>query len=95
MVFFRILSLLLLYFIKLASSYAELTIEVTGGTESALPVAIVPFASPPTPEDLSAIIHTDLQRSGYFKMMAQQSMPSTPSNSQEVNFKEWQSLGQN
>lgn len=79
----------------ISNSYAALTIEVTQGTESALPVAIVPFASNAAPVDISAIVNADLERSGYFKMMAQHAMPSRPSTASEVNYKEWQSLGQN
>lgn len=75
-------------------SHAALTIEITEGIESALPVAVVPFASSGAPVDISAVVNADLERSGYFKMLAEQNMTSRPSSAQEVNFKEWQSLGQ-
>ncbi len=95
MIFIRRILLLGLMYIYVSSSHAELTIEITEGIESALPVAVVPFASAGAPVDISAVVNADLERSGYFKMMAEQSMSSRPSSAQEVNFQEWQSLGQN
>ncbi|WP_459992267.1 Tol-Pal system beta propeller repeat protein TolB [Methylosoma difficile] len=75
--------------------HAALTIEITEGTESALPVAVVPFAAGGAPVDISAIVNADLQRSGYFKMMDQTAMSSRPATLQEVNFKDWQAANQN
>lgn len=75
-------------------TYAALTIEITEGVESAVPIAVVPFASETAPVNIAAIVNADLERSGYFKMMAEQSLPARPSKAAEVNFKEWQALGQ-
>ncbi len=75
-------------------TYAALTIEITEGVESAVPIAVVPFASETASVNIAAIVNADLERSGYFKMMAEQSMPARPSKAAEVNFKEWQALGQ-
>jgi len=75
--------------------FAALSIEITEGTESALPVAVVPFAASGAPVDMSAVINADLQRTGYFKMLDQQAMPAQPSTLQEVNFKDWQAANQN
>lgn len=77
------------------TSHAELTIEVTEGVSSALPVAVSPFATQSAPVNISAVVNADLARSGYFKMMAEQAMPGHPSSAAEVNFKDWQTLGQN
>ncbi|CAG1769133.1 Tol-Pal system protein TolB [uncultured bacterium] len=75
------------------SSHAELTIEITKGTEGAMPVAIVPFAQD-APVDMRGIINADLERSGYFTMMSESSMPSKPATAADVNFQTWQGLGQ-
>jgi len=75
--------------------FAALSIEITEGTESALPVAVVPFAADGAPVDISAIVNADLQRTGYFKMLDQQAMPARPVTMQEVNFKDWQAANQN
>lgn len=95
MVFFRNILLIALCSFNASLSHAGLTIEITEGVESALPLAIVPFASSGAPVDIRDIVNADLARSGYFKMMAEQSMPSRPSTAQEVNFKDWQALNQN
>lgn len=89
----RIVYLLLMGF-YMPITYAALTIEITEGVESAVPIAVVPFASETAPVNIAAIVNADLERSGYFKMMAEQSMPARPSKGAEVNFKEWQALGQ-
>ncbi|MDB2705526.1 Tol-Pal system beta propeller repeat protein TolB [Pseudomonadota bacterium] len=73
---------------------AELVIEITGGTESALPIAIVPFGSEgfSVPEDISAVIQNDLARSGRFAPLAKQDLISSPHEKSEVNFKDWRLL---
>jgi TolB protein len=80
---------------SISGSRAELTIEITEGVESAVPLAIVPFASQSAPVDIRSIVNADLARSGYFTLMAEQSMPGRPSTTAEVNFPSWQGLGQN
>jgi len=93
--FNRVLLLIVLFVLSIPNGFAALTIEITEGVESAMPLAIVPFASQSAPVNISSVVNADLERSGYFKMMAEQSMPSKPSTAAEVNFKDWQSLEQN
>ena len=94
--FFRTSLLIVLFSFYMPISHAApLTIEITEGVESAVPVAVVPFASQGAPVNISSVVNADLQRSGYFKMMSEQGMPGRPSTAAEVNFKEWQALGQN
>jgi len=93
--FFRRILLVVLLGFNTPISYAALTIEITEGVESAVPIAVVPFASQTAPVNISAVVNADLERSGYFKMMAEQSMPDKPTTAAEVNFKDWQALGQN
>jgi TolB protein len=73
---------------------AELVIEITGGTEAALPIAIVPFGSTgfAPPEDISQVISNDLARSGRFSPLAQQDLISSPHEKNEVNFQDWRLL---
>lgn len=73
---------------------AELTIDITESADNGIPVAIVPFATPSAPVDVSAVVNADLARSGYFKMMSEGSMPSRPSVASAVNFPQWQALNQ-
>jgi TolB protein len=76
-------------------SQAELTIDITESADSGTPVAVVPFASSGAPVDVSSVVNADLARSGYFKMLAEQSMPSRPTSAGAVNFAEWQAINQN
>jgi TolB protein len=91
----RILLLVVLFSFSIPSGFSALTIEITEGVESAVPLAIVPFASQSAPVNISSVVNADLERSGYFKMMAESGMPGRPSSAAEVNFKDWQSAGQN
>jgi TolB protein len=73
---------------------AVLTIEITGGSEGALPIAIVPFGSEgfAAPEDISAIIESDLASSGRFAPLEKRDLVSRPHEGQEVNFADWRLL---
>ncbi len=95
MAYFRTIVMMIIFSLVSSSSYAALTIEITEGVESALPIAVVPFASTGAPVAISEVVNADLARSGYFIMLDEQRMTNHPSTSQEVNFKEWQTLAQN
>ncbi|MFW5443431.1 MAG: Tol-Pal system beta propeller repeat protein TolB [Methylococcaceae bacterium] len=80
------------------ASQAELTIEITKGVETAVPIAVVPFglqskAGKP-PLNLSAIIQADLNRSGLFKTLAERDMLTKPTEVAKVRYRNWQALGQ-
>lgn len=74
---------------------AEMSIEITEGIESAMPIAIVPFASQGVPLDVSSVVDSDLSRSGYFKTLPAQRMPARPTSADGINFADWQAAGQN
>jgi len=71
-----------------------LIIEITGGTEAALPIAIVPFGGEgfSAPEDISAVIQNDLSRSGRFEPLPEADLISQPHEKSEINFKDWRLL---
>ncbi len=73
---------------------AELIIEITGGSEAALPIAVVPFGSEgfAAPEDISEVIRNDLASSGRFAPLAKQDLISQPHDKAEVNFADWRLL---
>jgi uncharacterized membrane protein len=52
--FFRTILLIVLFALNASIAYAALTIEITEGVESAVPVAVVPFASQNAPVNISA-----------------------------------------
>ncbi|HDY84195.1 hypothetical protein LCGC14_1548150 [marine sediment metagenome] len=75
-------------------AHAELVIEITGGSEVALPIALVPFgiSGPAGPVDMSEVIRNDLAGSGRFAPLAKQDLISQPHEQAEVNFADWRLL---
>jgi len=75
---------------------AGLTIEITKGSQTAVPIAIVPFAQQGSIGNLkiSDIIDSDLAGSGFFKVLAEEDMLTKPSTPESIEFKDWQVLGQ-
>jgi len=88
----RVIPLLLLL-VWQTGVQARLTIEITGGTEGAQPIAIVPFARPEGggvfSEDVAAIIAADLARTGRFRPMPHRDMMATPHTPEEVDLRDW------
>ncbi|MGH8551142.1 MAG: Tol-Pal system beta propeller repeat protein TolB [Methylococcales bacterium] len=90
------LSILILLACLCGGVQAQLTIEITGGHEAAIPIAVVPFATAagdPSSE-LDRIVKADLERSGRFKALPDRELISRPSQPSDVDFGTWQALGQ-
>lgn len=69
---------------------------ITGGANSATPIAVVPFGwqgGTVLPEDMSEIIGNDLRNSGYFEPIPRQNMISLPTQAAEVIYRDWKALG--
>jgi TolB protein len=77
---------------------AALTIEITGGVEGALPIAVVPFdtsrLSSKLPIDIAEIVASDLNRSGVLKSMERTRLPANPHYSNQVQYARWRTAGQ-
>lgn len=74
------------------ASHAILSIEITKGLESALPIAIVPFAGEaenPALQNVSNVVEADLVRSGRFRSLPRTDFLSAPHSPSEVVFKDW------
>lgn len=73
---------------------AVLTIEITGGSEGALPIAIVPFGVEgyAPPEAISDIISNDLARSGRFAPLEKRDLISQPHEGDQINYQDWRLL---
>ncbi|GEK46644.1 Tol-Pal system beta propeller repeat protein TolB [Halomonas pacifica] len=80
----------LLLFVQQAQ--ANLTIEITRGSDRAIPIAIVPFAGEGLPEDLARIVSDDLERSGQFEPLPRDSMISRPARGEAVNYRDWRAV---
>ncbi|MES2203796.1 MAG: Tol-Pal system beta propeller repeat protein TolB, partial [Pseudomonadota bacterium] len=86
---------LLLSFFVITSAQALINLELTQGTRSALPIAIVPFKNVTTlPEDLqvSAVVTHDLTNSGEFSVLTGGGLPETPTSVGEIQLAHWHGL---
>ncbi|MBF8221652.1 Tol-Pal system beta propeller repeat protein TolB [Halomonas sp. 328] len=80
----------LLLFVQQAQ--ANLTIEITRGSDRAIPIAIVPFGGESLPVDLAQVIGDNLERSGQFDPLPRRSLISQPSRSEAVNYRDWRAV---
>ncbi|PMR75649.1 Tol-Pal system beta propeller repeat protein TolB [Billgrantia endophytica] len=87
-----LLSAMLLIFSTLAQ--ANLTIEITRGSDRATPIAVVPFAADgeSLPEDVAQIVSDNLERSGFFEPLERGAMYDQPTSSEEVGYGQWRAL---
>jgi TolB protein len=74
------------------NAHAILSIEITQGGDTGIPIAVVPFGwsgpgQPPQP--IADIIASDLARSGRFISLPRKSFVSSPTKQDDVVFKEW------
>lgn len=86
-------SFLLIIFFLPATSHAILSMELTQGTQSAIPVAIVPFANPDAPLQISDVITHDLEMSGRFKVYGRKELTEFPTSASEVKQHYFKKLG--
>ncbi len=90
----RLISLSFLLLL-MPQSHAAMTIEITQGVSSALPIAVVSFAIAPNvvlDQDVSGIIEADLIRSGRFKSVDENDFITRPHEGGEVDFRDWRLL---
>ncbi len=75
---------------------ALLTIEITKGVETGIPIAVVPFGwdakKGALPHDIAAIVDADLLRSGRFLTLPKKDFLSAPHQDRDVTFKDWRLL---
>jgi len=76
-----------------------LSIDITDGSSTADPIAVVPFAFEgaglPPETDVSEIVRADLARSGKFFTLGRRDIIEFPTRESEVKFATWRMLKQN
>ena len=73
-----------------ASAWAQLAIEITGAGAQRTPIAVVPFAGENAlPPSLSAIIRSDLERSGLFRSLEVPSLQPALNEASQINYADW------
>jgi TolB protein len=71
---------------------AQLTIEITGGGDNQIPIAVLPFVGESAlPESITAIVEQDLSRSGRFRSLFVGGVSPLPTEMSQVNFADWRS----
>ena len=91
--------LLLLLFMAVVAqpALAVLKIEITEGVEGAMPIAVVPFEWSGSPRladaDVSAIVTSDLLRSGKFAPLPEKDMLAKPQTPADIDFRTWRIAG--
>ena len=87
----------LILFCFCSVAQAVLNIEITDGVEGSLPIAVVPFQWTGNVKradaDVSAIIVSDLARSGKFAPLAEKDLIAYPKLPEDVHFKSWRMIG--
>ncbi|HXP66505.1 MAG TPA: Tol-Pal system beta propeller repeat protein TolB [Steroidobacteraceae bacterium] len=76
-------------------AHAEFVVEVTKGQTEAIPIAVVPFASPEliaTSFDVAQLVSDDLARSGRFRTMDRKDMIEQPHTGANIAFDDWRRL---
>ncbi len=87
---------LLLLLVVPALVQARLEVTVSGGTEGALPIAIVPFGwegKEALSEDVAAIVRADLARSGRFAPLSNEELVAQPHHGDAIDFEAWRQAG--
>ncbi len=86
--------LLVVYLLINQAAHADLHLELTQGIDSALPIAVVPFAGQNTNNSttkVAAIIQQDLQNSGRFNPLDANAMMQFPNSISSVDRSYWKS----
>ncbi|KUJ76040.1 translocation protein TolB [Thiomicrospira sp. XS5] len=86
-----------LLWLWVGAAQADLTIQIDQSSDSALPIAILPFdwqgktVTPPV--NMSDIVGNDLLRSGKFRPVEESRLPGRPKTLEDVDFSKWKQLG--
>lgn len=75
-----------------AQAKAAFNIEITGGTDSARPIAVVPFqwtGAGNMPQDLAEVIANDFRNSGMFRPIDRNRLPQRVSSADELDANQW------
>ncbi len=94
---FTLLPLVFFYLLFFVNQvFAVLEIDISGGFQSADPIAVVPFSWPQTgkaPVDIAQIIIADLTRSGVFSPLSVNQLPERPAMDGAINLPRWKNTG--
>jgi TolB protein len=72
-----------------ASAHAQLTVDITKGNSSPIPIAVVPYGGDLVPVDVAQVVEADLARSGRLAPVPRASMPQRPTQASQLDFLQW------
>ncbi len=91
--FIRLLSVPLVLLLSAGAAHAQFEVDIIGSAGKRAPVAIVPFGwegdTPTAPFDIAGVIAADLDRSGRFRPIGEDSMLQKPTASVDIDFSDW------
>ena len=90
---FLLISLIIFF---VSSIFTQLRIEIKGGAEDPINIAVVPMkweVEKPQSVFIHKIIKTDLESFGEFSVLSPEGMLSLPTSKEEVFYKDWRLLG--
>lgn len=85
----RLLPVLALALFVVRPAHAQLTVQITQGVTTPIPVAVVPFAGDAAALDTAAVVEADLVRSGRFAALPRGSMPQRPTTAAQLDPAQW------
>ncbi len=86
---FRLIAALGLSVALFGTAEAQLTVDITKGNTSPIPIALVPFGGEPVPLDVAGVVEGDLARSGRLAPLSRLSMPQRPSVASQIDMAQW------
>lgn len=89
-----LLCIIALVFSVQASAVLEITI--TKSSNTAQPIAVVPFGwgeAGAAPENIAGVVAADLERSGQFKALPEADMLAKPASGQTIRWENWRAVG--
>jgi TolB protein len=75
----------------------SLDVQVVGGTKTAVPIVVVPFAQQggaPLSTDIADVMRNDFNRCGKFRSLAKSDIVEAPSQGSDIKFATWRLLKQ-
>ncbi len=89
-----LLSLIAFAFLAVTPARAQLTIEIVGGSGTAIPISVVPFESESSwPLGITGIVGADLTRSGLFRLVDDAGISPRPFRAEDVRSADFRARG--
>ena len=87
-------SLIAFAFLAVTPARAQLTIEIVGGSGTAIPISVVPFESESSwPLGITGIVGADLTRSGLFRLVDDAGISPRPFRAEDVRSADFRARG--